>query len=205
MTVFDVGANIGYFTLLASSLVEGTGRVFAFEPEPENFQLLVKNVELNSCKNVESFNLAVSDRLGRDDLYIADRNKGLHSLRKLSNQHTSSISVKTTTIDQFSEGRPIKPDFFKIDVEGHELHCFRGMEKIIDRNPGVKILVEFSPRQLNRHGSSAEEFLNLIESKGFAVFDANGASGLQQCKRKDLLVRYLVEKGNFTNLYLERI
>jgi predicted methyltransferase len=64
MTVFDLGAHVGYYTLLAAEQVGVTGHVFAFEPDPENYAVLIKNVELNGYKNVTFINMAISDMSG---------------------------------------------------------------------------------------------------------------------------------------------
>ena len=79
-TVVDAGANTGYYTLIGSRLVGDKGKVYAFEPEPANFELLQKNVRLNGLSNVVLERKALSNRNGTLKLFIADKNKGDHRI-----------------------------------------------------------------------------------------------------------------------------
>ena len=92
--VFDVGANIGYYTLIATKLVGEKGRVFAFEPEPTNFSLLEKNVKLNGYKNVVLMQKAVLNKTGKTKLYL-HRTAGGHSKTQ---SFTSNIEVETVSL-----------------------------------------------------------------------------------------------------------
>ena len=93
--VVDIGANIGYFTLIFSRLVGRKGEVFAFEPEPNNFNLLKKNIEINDYKNVNLINKAVSNKSGKIELYLDDVNTGRHSLiAEIPNKKHITINVQ---------------------------------------------------------------------------------------------------------------
>ena len=76
MVVVDVGAHIGYYTLIASRIVGQGGKVFAFEPEPSNYNNLIQNVEMNKCKNVLTIEKAVSDNEDKAFLYVSDNASG---------------------------------------------------------------------------------------------------------------------------------
>lgn len=137
MTVVDVGANLGYFTRLASSLVGPTGNVYAFEPDADNFLLLKKNTE--HLKNVHIIQSAVSDTEGTVTLYLSNK-MGMHSLLE-KNGSGRSVTVPCTTLDQLYKKTDIH--FIKIDVEGAEGAVFRGMEKLLESKP--IIVFEYNP------------------------------------------------------------
>lgn len=136
-TVVDVGANLGYFTRLASSLVGPTGSVYAFEPDKENFLLLRKNTE--HLKNVHCIQSAVSDTDDAVSLYLSNK-MGMHSLVE-KNGSGRSITVPSTTLDRLYEKTDIH--FIKIDVEGAERLVFDGMTKLLARKP--VIVFEYNP------------------------------------------------------------
>ncbi len=171
MVVLDVGANIGYFTLIAARLVGGEGKVFAFEPEPYNFDLLVKNIKLNGYKNVIPVPKAISDKKGRATLFL-DKHRALHSLARenVTRFSGSSVEVEVQTLDGFLKDFGHRVDFAKIDVQGAELAVIGGMRRIIETNKELKMVVEFSPKQLRGFGSSPAEFLDRLTGYGFKLY-----------------------------------
>lgn len=118
--VVDVGANIGYYTLL---MAKQRAIVHSFEPEPKNFALLKKNVELNNFTNVILYNKAVSNANGISKFVLSDFDTGQHKLGN-SKLGTRTINVDTTTIELEHI------DFAKIDVEGAELLVLKGMKTL---------------------------------------------------------------------------
>lgn len=172
MVVVDIGANIGHFTLIAARLVGNKGRVFAFEPEPHNFDLLVKNLELNRYSNVIPVPKAVSNRNGRARLYLDKINWGEHSLSKQCPTHFNGVSVEVEiqTLDDFLKDYDGKVDFIKIDAQGAELAIIQGMTNVIKNNRDLKMVVEFWPEGLRHFGSSPEELLNALVSYGFKLY-----------------------------------
>lgn len=115
--VFDIGANIGYYTLLMSKIVGEKGLVFAFEPENINFGLLQKTINYNKIKNVILIKAAINNNNGIIDLRIAEDNTGGHTISpEYSNR--KSTKVLSFKIDDFFS--KYKPSLVKIDVEGAE-------------------------------------------------------------------------------------
>lgn len=100
MTVLDVGAHIGYHTLIAARLVGSQGRVYSFEPEPSNFAQLSKNVELNGLDNVTLVQKAISNKSGREKLYLDEIDSRDHFFSK-KERAKNFIQVATTTLDDF--------------------------------------------------------------------------------------------------------
>lgn len=169
--VLDIGANIGYFTLVFSQIVGTNGKVFAFEPDPNNFALLKKNIENNNLKNVELIQKAVSDVSKPLSLYLCDYNHAQHRIYP-SPRCNKKITVESTIIDEyFSETEFYdKINFVKIDVEGSEYNAIEGMKKTLKSNPRLKMLCEFSPKQIREYGLKPEDILNQLLSLNFKIF-----------------------------------
>ena len=127
MVFFDVGANVGYFTLLASRLVGPTGRIFAFEPLRRNLTYLRRHIAMHNLENVTVVEVAVSDSEG-----FATFDPGSNaSSGRLSQQ--GSVHVQTVSLDkEISAGRLPVPDILKIDVEGAEVQVLDGLKKTLE-------------------------------------------------------------------------
>lgn len=199
--VVDVGANLGYFTVLFSKLVGNRGKVYAFEPEPANFMLLCKNVEINKCENVVLSDFAISNYIGMADLYISDLNPVDHRMANIPFEKRKKLIVKTTTID-FIFGNK-KLDLIKIDVQGHERHCIEGMIETINANPSLKIICEFWPYGLSLQGSDPHDFLDLIISLGMNIYKISSWR-LSKVSKEELLKDYTFENKRYIELYLEK-
>src|SRR3989344_3914042 len=131
MNVIDIGANIGLYTVISSRRVGPSGKVFAYEPEEENFSLLSKNIEFNKLKNVTPIKMALANVAGNRTLYMAKDNKGHHSFSDDSSSD-KKILVPTDTLDQslIKYGSP-KIDLIKMDIEGAEPLALEGMSGTI--------------------------------------------------------------------------
>jgi FkbM family methyltransferase len=138
MTFVDVGACVGYYSLIAAKLVGADGKVFAFEPEPLNFEWLIRNISINGFKNILPIRKAVSDKNGLIELYLDKDNIGGHSIVR---NRGESILVEAVALDNFFKDQT--PDVVKIDIEGGEILALRGMEQIIKRSKELSLFVEF--------------------------------------------------------------
>jgi FkbM family methyltransferase len=127
--VYDVGANIGFLSLLLSRLCGPGGRVFSFEPSPINFKRLQRNVELNRKDNIMPLNLAVSDIEASGFL----SEEGSLSYIKSSGSVADGCSqIQMIRLDDFVfRDKHPHPSFLKIDIEGHAGHCLAGMIEIL--------------------------------------------------------------------------
>jgi FkbM family methyltransferase len=138
-TVYDVGANIGFFTILCSRLVGPQGKVYAFEPIPENLKTLRHNIALNGLSNVVVVEKALSSSTGTAEMFVSPWS-AFHSLNvegatKQDNHgpEAGEITVETVTLDEFvSEEGVWAPDLIKIDVEGAELIVVQGMSHTLE-------------------------------------------------------------------------
>jgi FkbM family methyltransferase len=202
--VLDVGANIGYYSLLFARLVGPEGKVFAFEPDPTNFGLLTRNVRRNGYANVVAVPAAVGDRTGKLRLYLCEDNRGDHRTYD-SGDGRPSVEVDVVRLDDYLKDfeRPVA--FVKMDVQGSEPAALAGMDGLLRRNPRLKLATEFWPFGLHRSGSSAEGFLRALAGHGFAlqVIDEAGQR-VAPADWAELLRTYVVEKQNYTNLLCVR-
>ncbi len=167
-TVIDVGANVGWYTIIASKLVGKDGTVIAFEPEPENFAILKRNVLANGCDNVILEQKALSNAAGTLTLYLDELNKGMHSI--VSDQRGGAIKVEGLRLDDYLENRFKKVDFVKIDVEGAEPMVLEGMRRAIESHPGIRLVVEFAPERVVAAGHQPKQYLEGFIEQGFLIY-----------------------------------
>ena len=168
-TVLDIGANIGYYTLMFAKLVGEQGKVFAFEPEPNNFALLKKNVEINGYSNVVLVQKAVSNQNGTTQLYLCEENQGMHRVYH-SVFCNESLDIESLRLDDYFRGYNEKISFIKIDIEGAEYAAIQGMQNLLRRNREVKILTEFSPAASLESGVDSKYYLNTLIDLGFNIY-----------------------------------
>ncbi|MDP2946932.1 MAG: FkbM family methyltransferase [Nanoarchaeota archaeon] len=197
--VIDIGANIGYYTLIFAGLVGENGKVFAFEPDPDNFALLNKNVKENKFENVVLINKAVSDKNGKTMLYLSENNKGDHRIYD-SGEKRKSIVVDVVYLDDFLKNHKDKINFVKIDIQGAEGNAIRGMVGLIKNNKKIKILTEFWPMGLNNFYFDSKKFLEILEDCGFSFYDILEV-GLIRITKDELLKKYPADRVKHTNLF----
>lgn len=166
MTVYNIGANIGYYVLLASESVGRRGTVYAFEPEPRNVELLKKNVAENNASNVKVCPSALGAERGTAMLSLSSTNSGDHRLTAIADRE--HVSVPVTTIDDLIEAGYPKPDVIIMDVQGSELDVVRGSIELLKSRSPLVIFTEFWPEGLNeRHANGASELLEILGTSGF--------------------------------------
>lgn len=200
MAVVDVGANIGYYTLLAASLVGEQGRVYAFEPDPVNYALLERNVQANGYRNVVCRQQAVSNKSGETKLFAGEYGVS-HSLTASAVVDPNvSIKVATTTLDDFfqEQGWP-HIDFIKMNIEGWEWFAIQGMTQILRRSKDLKMIVEFYPDLLQKIGIEPAVFIKRLKDADFTIQIIDEEKGLLPFDELNLRYRHggniLCEKG----------
>lgn len=199
--VVDIGANIGYYTLLASKNVGVHGRVYAFEPDPTNFSLLQKNVALNNCENVTLVNKAVAARSETLKLYLSEVNLGDHRAYA-SEEARESISIECTSIDDYFKDKAENIDFIKIDIQGFECKALRGMQATLKKSKGTRLTAEFWPYGLTRAGDSPEELFQLLQSADFELYEIdNQKNSIEPADTGRLLSTYRPDTKDYTNLF----
>jgi FkbM family methyltransferase len=168
----DVGANIGYFTVLGGRSVGPTGRVYAFEPVEEIHRLLSTNVSLNGLENVEALALACFSSPGQMGMERASDSGKSH----LSPARAHSKPVSLTTVDDFvALARIDRVDLIKIDTEGSDLEVLKGARRTVDRfRPAIIMELD----HLSRFGGSQSEVLQFFRRCGYEVRELRGKHSL---------------------------
>ena len=155
----DLGANVGYFTLLAASLVGEYGQVIAFEPRPDNAALLTLSIHENRFSNVILHALAVAECEQEFKVYPSEMSSLSHVVeagRSMSAPQWS-YTVRAVALDKFLADLP-RLDIVKADIDGNEIRAFRGMRELIRRHRPV-LVFEFAPSLLVEISRAAPETL----------------------------------------------
>jgi FkbM family methyltransferase len=174
---FDVGANLGLYSLLASRRVGSLGHVHAFEPAPAQFRHLEINARINGASNVILNNCAVSDSCAERDLFLSDGwNQGTHSFGAGPGRSVS-CRVPCLTLDRYVEQRAVsRLDVIKVDVEGAEMLVFRGAEKTICSLSPRLIVFEAAEQHCQALGYSTSDLKRFLEEHGYAVYRLSAVS-----------------------------
>ena len=203
MCVVDIGANMGYHTLQLAKHVGASGKVYAFEPDPKNYRLLVKNVQANEYQNVTTVERAVCHQSEGVSLFVCEENRGDNRIFN-SNDGRKEVKVGSVILDQFFEGIEENIDFIKIDTQGAECLVFSGMEGLVKKNSQIKIICEFVPFLLEKCGTSADELLSRIRGLGLNIYSINEENNQIEAVEDDELIRRYAKGGKYTNLLLKK-
>jgi FkbM family methyltransferase len=172
MVFFDVGANIGQYTLLASQLVGPSGVVHAFEPHPTLCDVLIRNVRRNNCTNVIVNNTAVGEADGIAKLFMStSSNYGATSLARSETSHNDGISVPVVSIDSYMKARRINNvDVAKLDIEGAEMLALKGAASMLNRCRNLVLIVELCDQLAQHFGHSANDLVTHLKVRHFRIF-----------------------------------
>lgn len=167
---YDVGANVGFFTLIGARLVGGMGHVYAFEPVPANAEAIRNNLTLNDFKQAEVIEKAVSYRNGSEELQITDFAGGstLISAGKPSDV-SATLQVQLVVLDDLvAEGKLKPPHIVKVDVEGAELNVLRGMANIL-QNAKPIVVFEVDDAELTLARQKYDACVAFLAEQGYMV------------------------------------
>lgn len=176
-TFIDIGAHIGYYSMLASGLVGNSGKVVSFEPTPSTYSLLVKNMK--DKKNVTAENLAVysiptnmefNDYGLKYMVFNSFKKARLNNIELKANH----INVQTVTLDDYCSSKAVKPSFIKIDAESVELHVLQGSVETIKKfRP--KFMIEVGDFEHIEKGGTYK-IISFLTEMSYDVFEYDGAS-----------------------------
>lgn len=198
----DVGAHLGYYTCLACKVMPA-GRVFGLEMDMTNFELLKRNVSLNSCHGTSLHHVAVCDIDGQTMYVRSNFRIGTgHRLASRREKDTDLVRVSSCTLDTFCAERSVVPDIVKVDVEGAELQVLVGMSQILLKNPDLKLYVEVHPEKSQAFNSSPGDVVTYLRDRGFSVFTIHDSHAKERPFLQPLDER--VEFSANTMLYASR-
>jgi len=190
MTVVDIGANIGSYSLILSDLVGESGKVYAFEPDEENISFLKKNTK--NKKNITIEKMAVGDKTGKINLYLAkDRNVDHHTYKTKDSRSTKIIRCVKLD-DYFKKNQKI--DLIKIDVQGSDYFAIKGSMRLIRAQKNIAILGEYWPFGLNNAGINPEDYIKLLKSLGLKVRIDKKSFDKNWINNKDLYTNFIAYK-----------
>lgn len=171
MVVYDVGANLGYMTTLAATLVGPEGKVVAFEPDPWNFDLLNRNVALNRLTTVRALQLALGEEPGAARLYHSSTNFGDHRVYAPVDGERPFTCITVDRLDAVCAREALPPpDFIKMDVQGYEAHVLRGMAAVLDGGRPLTVLAEYWPHGLRAAQADPAWLVGRMRRAGFEDF-----------------------------------
>lgn len=190
--VVDVGAYLGYYTVLASRLTGAAGKIYAIEPDPGSFRWLERNIRQNGCRNVVAIRKALSAHAGTASLYRSARDPSTSSLFP-RREWVETVPVEAVKPDAILDTDTV--DVVKIDVEGAEPLVLAGMAGLCARSPDPVLFVELNPTALREAGSSPLDLQATLHRLGFDAIEPldeeRGADGELQlcnlyCRRKQV-------------------
>ncbi|PKV87009.1 FkbM family methyltransferase [Streptomyces sp. TLI_146] len=172
-TFIDVGANIGYYSVLASRLVGAEGRVVAVEASPTFHRRVLQHARLNDCGNIRAVNSAVSDRNQTLRFILASsRNMGATSTVPYEGPAESTFEIESRPLPEILAPREVADArVIKIDVEGAEGSVVRGLAPLLDKlRPDAEITVEVTPHRMRQLGDDVTELLTTMREHGFHTY-----------------------------------
>ena len=176
--LLDVGANLGWYSLLFDKYSPPSVSIYAFEPDPLNFELLTTNVEKNKAHKITCVPKALSDKSETKTLYLyPSKNRGRHSLLPINSGEVTEVT--TVTVDAFVKDHTIDPSrvkFVKIDVEGYEYFVLQGARSLLSLVPYLH--TEYSPTFLQKGGVDAKEFVDFVIGYQFTPYVIDGHGSL---------------------------
>ena len=167
-TVIDIGAHIGHYTIISSKRVGPNGKVVAIEAHPDNFKMLVHNIELNKLTNVMALNSTVySQQQSKIKLYVPGEGSGFTTYNTINSKRDKIdekfVEVNAHTLDYLLYLKGISEEkevnWIKIDVEGAEFEVLKGARNVLSKNKDIAILIEIH----NLHGDDGSNSTNLYE------------------------------------------
>jgi FkbM family methyltransferase len=164
-TFLDIGANLGYFTNMASSIVGETGRVISFEPNPQNLQLMFESQLFNKFSNQTIYPFAASDKKGILKFTTVGSNGGVVSYS--SKEQRYFFLVQSVIIDELLEDTSV--NLIKMDIEAHEPMALRGMEKLIGKYR-PPMITEFHPWAMEINNKEKPiDYLHQLTALGYKI------------------------------------
>ncbi|MDD5638541.1 MAG: FkbM family methyltransferase [Candidatus Pacebacteria bacterium] len=196
---FDIGANCGFYTLLANFFIKNTGEIHAFEPTPCTFKLLEKTTK--NLPRVFLNNIVLSDTIGNIDFYIRPDSQTMNSLIKPRVGMFKRVSVPSTTIDDYCRQINKRPDFMKIDVEESENYVIKGAKDVLNFSDVIVSMEVFAEH--NDHHLHAVKMLLDIGYKPYLI-NSDGDIELISISNAQEINKFIPKDMIFDNLIFKK-
>jgi FkbM family methyltransferase len=197
--IIDIGANIGFYSLLFTNLTGKKGNVHCFEPDLTNFNHLKKAVKKST--NVIINNKAISDRDGLLTFYTSHRLNVDHRTYPVE-KYKSTYQVDSISIDKYIDSK-YKVDFIKMDIQGAEFPAFKGMEATLRNNQDIIVFMEIMPSGLKSFGVTVNTVISYIRSLGFIIYLIKNKT-VSLLEDADIQKYELYKEDDYDNLILSR-
>lgn len=164
-TFIDLGAHIGYFSIIAAKLCK---QVYAFEIDDNCIPIIKENISLNKLDNIEIINKAVSEKSG-DEIKISvfEQPNTTLNIRFNPKAKGGHKVIKTLSLSDFVNDKKIQPALIKVDIEGAEFSALKGMEELLKNSKDLKILLEVHPRQLKASQVDSKMIIDYVNKLGY--------------------------------------
>lgn len=174
-TMVDVGANEGYYSILASALVGQQGKVFAIEPQSRLQSILFNNIELNKAYNVTVYQTTISDSVGSVDLNLTpDTNSGSSGILRSTKYKNPTEKVPMKRLSDIVALFNISTiDLLKMDIEGFEFQAVLGDKELFRSNIIKNFALELHPAVIEQHGNNSHEVISFLNDCGFVEVDSD--------------------------------
>ncbi len=174
LTIFDVGANIGFYTLtLAKALEKTKTQIYSFEPNPFTYSVFTKNIALNNFNNILPNRLGLSDKV--ESLTLTFNHNNLGAANVFSGTGNKTEQIELTTLDLYCEQHKIdKIDLIKVDIEGSELNFLKGGMNVISRSEKMILIMEIVDENCQKAGYTSADLFNFMSAHGFQGYLPKG-------------------------------
>lgn len=200
--VIDIGANLGWYSLIASARVGHEGKVLALEPEQINFELLTRNIVRNGASNVITKRVAVGNSRGMSQLFLSEDNLGDHRLFE-GKAKRRSTSIEVTTLNELIDGLECQPTLIKCDTQGSELAVVQGLDGNRFDPVTCSWIVEFWPHGLAGMDSDPEQLLRWFDNYGYQFYEVSeGNPRLVKCDSARLMHRVNTDLNQQSQMFI---
>ena len=208
MVLLEVGANIGYYALIATQHIRPGGRIVALEPSPVSLRSLQENLKLNNVEDmVDVYPLAAGSQNGHLPFYMVSKRNlsGFINREGPGIDLVSEITVEVVPVDDVLKKLDVTIDYFRMDIEGFEVEVVKGMVETLTTAQGpTGGFIEVHSRLLNENGSSARVFLEQMEAFGYHVKTARfrGREDIVVYSNTELYTHPLSEEGYWETFFV---
>lgn len=202
--VLDLGANIGYYTLLMANLVGSDGFVYAVEPAIENYELLKQNVALNNFQGrVETFQMGISNKKGVEKLYLSEYSNMHSFISNVEFSRKQYVNIDVVDLYSFLKDKP-EVSLIRMDVEGYEVEILEGLQRAIEEKIfSGKIIFEVHMGRYDDGTRSMKRRLEMLFENGYVVelLTSNDERTSRICEKYSAKRRIQVGDSRVSGIY----